>query len=62
MSEERELLVVKSKLKAFVKENGLSCAGDVADLLSLQIYGVVEDAITEAKRQKNKTLMAKHLK
>ena len=59
--EEREVLIVASKMKKFIKSQGLSCAGNVAELLSEQIYAVLEDAIAEAKRQKNKTLMAKHL-
>ena len=59
--EERELLVVKSKLKAYIKSQGLSCGGDIAEILSNQLYEVIDGAIEEAKRQKNKTVLSKHL-
>ena len=58
---EKENLIVKSKLKQFVREQGLSCAGDVADVLSDQLRVVLTDAIEAAKKDKKKTLLSRYL-
>ena len=58
---DKENLVVKSKLKEYVKSQGLSCAGDVADVLSEQLRIVVDDAITATKKDKKKTLLSRYL-
>lgn len=58
---EKEVLVVASKLKAYVKSQGLSCAGDVPAVLSEQIREVIDSAIEAAKKDKKKTLLSRYL-
>ena len=59
MSEEnKEILVVASKLKAYVKNaHGLSTSGNVAAKLSDVIRELVDQAAEKAKSDKRKTLM-----
>ena len=59
----REILVVVSKYKAFVKAAGdLNTSGDVADVLSDILREKTLDAIQKAKRDGRKTLMGKDFK
>ena len=52
----KEVLVVRSKVKDYVKGKGLNSAGDVADSASDQVYKLLDAAIARAKANGRKTL------
>lgn len=54
---ENEILVVSSKVKAYIKSQGMNCAGDVTEILSNQLRAVLDSAIENAKRAKRKTVI-----
>jgi histone H3/H4 len=58
---ENEVLVINSKIKAYVKAQGLACSGDVAEVLSAQLREVLDGAIEAAKKDKKKTLLSRYL-
>jgi histone H3/H4 len=64
MSEgKKEVLVVASKVKKFVKEaHGMSCSAALMETLSAAVEKVVNEAVEEAKRDKKKTVMPRHVK
>jgi len=59
--EEKEMLIVASKMKKTVKELGFNCSGDVAKALSDQIHEVLAGAAENAKIAKRKTIQVRDL-
>ncbi len=58
MSEGKEVLVVVSKLKKFIKaETGMNTSNGVAEVLSSKVRGLCQDAVERAKADGRKTLM-----
>lgn len=58
MSEEKENLVVVSKLKKYIKEQaGMSTSGTVATSLSTKIRSLCDEAIQKAQSDGRKTVM-----
>ena len=52
-----EVLIVTSKLKKYIKDKaGMNTAGNVAEILSEKVRGLVDDAITRAQSYKRKTV------
>jgi histone H3/H4 len=54
---EKEVLVVNSKIKGYVKAKGLSTSASVAEKLSDKVRDLINQAIERAKLDKRKTLM-----
>jgi len=55
---DKEVLVVVSKLKKYVKDKaGLNTSGNVAEKLSEKIRVLTDEAIENAKRDGRKTIM-----
>ncbi|MDH4200964.1 MAG: hypothetical protein OEV66_11385 [Spirochaetia bacterium] len=57
MSEEKELLIVTSKLKKYIKAQGFNTAGTVPEILSNKIREICDNALLKTKSNKRKTLM-----
>lgn len=58
-----EILVVSSKLKAYVKEAGeLKCSAEVITAVSNKVKVILDEAILIAKADKRKTLKARDIK
>lgn len=58
MSKDGEVLVVVSKLKAYVKnKSGMSTSGAVAEVLSNKVRALCDEAIAKAEQAKRKTVM-----
>ncbi len=58
MAEKKEVLIVASKVKAYIKEKGeLSTSGSVGDKLTDVIKSLCDAAIEKAKNDKRKTVM-----
>ena len=58
---EREMLMVGSKVKAFVKENGCMTAGDVLAALNEKVYALLGQAVERTKANKRSTLRPQDL-
>jgi histone H3/H4 len=59
----KEILVVSSKIKSFVKANGgLSTSATVFEVLSDKVEEICKQAIENAKKDKRKTLMDRDFK
>ena len=56
MSKEKEILVVISKTKAYIKEKGFMMSSDAIDTLNEKMYQLIEDAIERTKNNKRSTL------
>jgi hypothetical protein len=55
-----EVLVVVSKLKAYIKARGdMNCSADVMDTLSDKLRRLCDDAILHARQDGRKTVMAR---
>ena len=52
----KEMLVVGSKVKAFVKSNGCMTAGDVLPALNEKVYCLLSSAIARTKANKRSTV------
>ncbi len=59
---EKEALVVASKIKNYIKDNGdLKCSAKVIDALSDKIREILDQAIAHAKADKRKTVQEKDI-
>jgi len=57
---EKEILVVSSKVKNYIKKNGeLKCSAKVFEALSDKIREMCDNAIENAKNDKRKTVQEK---
>jgi hypothetical protein len=55
---EREILIVVSKMKKYIKDrSGFNCSDAVADMLSDHVRAVCDDAIRAAARDERKTVL-----
>lgn len=57
MSNKKEILVVMSKVKAYMKASGMSTSGSVAEALTDKVSALCDSAIEKAKSAKRKTVM-----
>lgn len=59
---EKEALVVASKVKNYIKDNGdLKCSAKVIDVLSDRIREILDQAIDKAKGDKRKTVQERDI-
>lgn len=56
-----DMLVVKSKVKAYAKENGKAFGGAAAEKLSERVAQLVDDAIERADANGRKTVKARDI-
>jgi hypothetical protein len=52
----RETLCVGSKVKAYIKANGLKCAGDLVEAISNQIHESLDSAMARCAGNKRSTV------
>ncbi len=55
-AKKKEMLLVGSKVKAVIKDNGKMMAGDFLDALNEKVYCLVEGAIARADANKRSTV------
>lgn len=60
-NEEREIIVVVSKVKDFIKSKDCMTSGDLPEALSKQMYGFLEKACERAKANKRTTVRPEDL-
>ena len=58
---EKEVLVVGSKVKAYIKAKDMRCAGETVDALSCRVACLLDKAIERAKGNKRSTVQAQDL-
>jgi len=58
---EKEVLVVGSKVKAYIKSKGMRCAGETVDALSSKVAGILDAAIERTKANKRSTVQSQDL-
>ena len=56
MAKKKEILVVGSKVKAYVRSKKCMVAGDLIEAVSNEIYGVLDKAIARTKANKRSTV------
>jgi hypothetical protein len=55
---ERDMLIVVSKMKKYIKErSGMNCSDAVADVLSEHVRAICDDSIRAAAREERKTVL-----
>lgn len=52
----RETLCVGSKVKAYIKSNGLKCSGDLIEALSNKIHDALDSAMERCQGNKRSTV------
>ncbi|MHC4938236.1 MAG: hypothetical protein ACYTHK_04640 [Planctomycetota bacterium] len=52
----RETLCVGSKVKAYIKANGMKCSGDLIEALSNSIHASLDSAIARCQGNKRSTV------
>ena len=55
-ADKREVLVVASKVKDYIKSKGLQSSGEVVPALSERIYQMIDDATGRTKENKRSTV------
>ncbi len=57
----KENLVVGSKIKAYIKDKGLMCSGDLVDGLSNKVASMLDEAMNRTKANKRATVRPQDL-
>lgn len=52
----KEVLVVGSKVKAYIKSKKMMCSGDLIEGLSNCVYNCIDDALERTKNNKRSTV------
>ncbi|MCH7525927.1 MAG: hypothetical protein IID39_00685 [Planctomycetes bacterium] len=60
-SKRRDVLVVASKVKAYVKSRKMNTSADAINTLSERIYTILDDATTRTKLNGRKTLKSQDI-
>ncbi len=60
-SRSREVLVVASKVKAYMKNKNMNTSADAINILSERVYSVLDDAVARSKANGRKTIKAQDI-
>ena len=52
----KDVLVVGSKVKAYIRSKKMMCAGDLVEGLSEKVYSCIDEALTRTKNNKRSTV------
>jgi histone H3/H4 len=61
MTEETEVLVVVSKVRAYLKSKDAMMSGELIEALNKKVYGLLDDAVTRCKGNKRLTVKAQDI-
>jgi hypothetical protein len=61
MPKKREVLVVSSKVKKYIKGKKMKSSGDLAEALSDELYGMIDRAIIRTKGNRRGTVQPRDL-
>ena len=56
MANEKEVLIVTSKTKGYIKEKGYQSSGDAMEALNEKIYELIDKALERTKENKRSTV------
>ena len=56
MSNEKEILIVTSKTKSYIKAKGYQSSGDAMEALNERIYEMIDKALERTKENKRSTV------
>ena len=56
MAQETEVLVIVSKVRAFLKSKDAMMSGELLEALNKKVYGILEDAVARCKGNKRSTV------
>jgi hypothetical protein len=56
MGKKRDVLVVGSKVKAYLKSKGVHTAGDTIEAVSEKVYCILDSAVNRTKSNKRSTV------
>lgn len=56
MAEEMEVLVVASKVRAYLKSKDAMMSGELLEALNKKVYGLLDDAVARCKGNKRSTV------
>ena len=54
----REMLLVQSKVKEYIRSHDMMCSSDLVDALNERVAGILDDAVTGAGSNGRKTARA----
>lgn len=57
----KDVLVVGSKVKAFIKTKKMMCSGDLVESLSEKVYDLIDEAVKRTKANKRSTVRPQDL-
>jgi hypothetical protein len=61
MAKKKEVLIVGSKVKAYLKSKGMKTAGDTLPALSDEVYKLLDAAVARTKANKRATVRPQDL-
>ena len=61
MAKEREVLVVASKVKAYIKSKKMMTSSDAIGALSDKVYGMLDGAVARCKANRRSTIKPQDL-
>ena len=61
MAKKKEVLIVGSKVKAYMKSKGMKTAGDTLEAVSNKVYAILDDAVARTKANKRATVRPQDL-
>lgn len=53
---DKEILVIGSKVKNYIREKGLKSSGDLVEAISAKVHALLDDAAERAKANKRSTV------
>lgn len=60
-TKEAEMLIVSSKVKAYIKSKGFMTSADSLDQLNVKVYKLIDEALARTEANKRQTLKASDL-
>ena len=61
MGKKKESLVVASKVKAYIKSNGMMTSSDAIEAISDNVYGMLDAGMARTKANRRSTVKAQDL-
>ncbi len=53
---DKDILIVSSKVKAYMKEKGVKSSGDLVEAVSKKVYDLLDAAVVRARENKRSTV------
>ncbi len=60
-TEEKQMLIVSSKTRAYIKEKGFMMSGEAATALNIKVHELIDEALERTQKNKRSTLRSHDL-